>query len=849
MTDQERDNDRPLKGGGPTPPADEARTMDLGPVPAAAELEVRYDLLGEIGRGGMGIVYKARDRETGDVVALKVLQPDISGRPELIERFKSELLLARKITHKNVCRTHELLRFGSTVAIAMEYVEGESLRAVLNRSQGVSLRYGLGLLRQALAGLAEAHAQGVVHRDLKPENILIARDGTVKVMDFGIARSLESGAAATGAIVGTPAYMSPEQAEGKPADARSDIYSLGLIMYEVFTGAQAFRAETPVALAMKQVRETPPPPRERDPHLPIFLERAIQKCLEKTPARRFQSVKDLEAALSEKGEPKVPAAGEEVELPVNLTRWQRSDWLLVGAGMVGLALFFPFFNRTSLAPRTKVTFDRGALRRIAQEYAQRLGAPATGNPSVQLWWFGDAHDYVARHSGAQAALELTNNPVPYWVWLISWPDDTEVRVDHRGSLIYFSRGFPATLAIERGPPDAERQVAERDLREFFGRDPSLLTLEMTSNVLWFSRQPATSFLWLDRHDYRGLKHRYRAVVIGSQTVMLGEGYYYPEPEVVPLQEEGWQTLPGVALGLALLILGISQRRQVVLGARWHIAFVGLGFIMGLYSGLLLSAPVGGVGKVLITVLGGVAFGFVGFFFIITLERAVGRIWPNKLSSLVRFFDRRAISEPCGLAVLRGAFIGLALLGLDALLVWLGTSHLGMRLDSAVLTMEPARSAPIGTGWSVTFVTIKEIYQAAYVAFVLSFLASFFARLIRRRWLALCVAAALATATISWLALNMGAVQPYPGKFAILVLECLLLTWALSRFDVLTVVWSAFTFAFCWADYYLLVMFEPTGALEQWVAFAVFGAVVAAAAAVAFKSPLRQAYGRMAAAFE
>ena len=285
---------------------------------ALRPLRERYELLGELGRGGMGIVYRARDRETGDVVALKVLQPDIAQRPEVIERFKAELLLARKITHKNVCRTYELLRFGETAAIAMEYVEGESLRTILRRPAGVSLRSGLEWVRQICSALAEAHARGVVHRDLKPENILIDRKGQAKVMDFGIARSLESDATRTGTLIGTPAYMSPEQVEGKPPDARSDIYSLGLILYEMFTGECPFRADTPVAAALKRLHEAPPPARTIEPDLPERIDRALQRCLDKDPKKRFQSVAELEAALQRRA-PEELAAGEEA--PGTALRW------------------------------------------------------------------------------------------------------------------------------------------------------------------------------------------------------------------------------------------------------------------------------------------------------------------------------------------------------------------------------------------------------------------------------------------------------------------------------------------------------------------------------------------------
>jgi serine/threonine protein kinase len=264
---------------------------------AMAVLSQRYDVLAEAGHGSMGSVYKARDRETGEIVALKLLKPEIASDQAMMDRFKNELLFARKITHKNVCRVHEFNRLGGIAYTSMEFVEGESLRSVLNRFGGLPVRKALDLAQQICSGLQEAHAQGIVHRDLKPENVMIDAHGNIKIMDFGIARSMEAGTRLTGSMVGTPAYMAPEQVAGKPVDYRTDVYSLGLILYEVFTGTPAFQAENAVAVALKQMREAPVAPHDIEPTIPVPVERAILKCIEKEPSKRFQTVADLRSAL------------------------------------------------------------------------------------------------------------------------------------------------------------------------------------------------------------------------------------------------------------------------------------------------------------------------------------------------------------------------------------------------------------------------------------------------------------------------------------------------------------------------------------------------------------------------
>jgi hypothetical protein len=304
-------SDLPDSPAAPIPETATAGSGDLNlGTNTLAALGQRYEILGSAGNGSMGNVYKARDRETGETVALKLLKPEIASDQAMMDRFKNELLFARKITHKNVCRVYEFNRLAGIAYTSMEFVEGESLRSVLNRFGALTRKKATDLALQICSGLKEAHAQGIVHRDLKPENVMIDTNGNLKIMDFGIARSMEAVSRHTGTMVGTPAYMAPEQVSGSPVDYRTDIYSLGLMLYEMFTGRPAFTAENAIAVALKQMREAPPPPHDIDPNIPVHIERAILKCLEKNPDNRFQSVAELESAVQQFNGPALAATSE-----------------------------------------------------------------------------------------------------------------------------------------------------------------------------------------------------------------------------------------------------------------------------------------------------------------------------------------------------------------------------------------------------------------------------------------------------------------------------------------------------------------------------------------------------------
>jgi serine/threonine-protein kinase len=259
----------------------------------------RYVLERELGHGGMGFVFLALDEKLGERVALKVISSSMAQDPAAAaERFRREVAAARKVTHPNVIRIHDLVEAGDQLLLSMEYVEGMTLAAYLGRVGALRIDEARLLIGQICDGLGAAHAAGVVHRDLKPGNVLIDAQKQVKVIDFGLAKAtFMAGMTATGLILGTPEYMSPEQVRGMNCDARSDLYSLGALAYHMIVGRPPFAGETPIAIGFAHVTEQPRPPRELRPDLPPELDAALLKALEKDPGKRFVDAAELKKAL------------------------------------------------------------------------------------------------------------------------------------------------------------------------------------------------------------------------------------------------------------------------------------------------------------------------------------------------------------------------------------------------------------------------------------------------------------------------------------------------------------------------------------------------------------------------
>jgi eukaryotic-like serine/threonine-protein kinase len=406
------DETRPSTGGWSAPASPVSAPLPRsGSVAPSGTLEVgrvignRYEILQLLGEGGMGAVYKARDGEVDRFVALKIIRPELASRPDILARFKQELILARQVTHKNVIRIFDLGEADGMKFITMDFVEGHDLKTILREKGKFTHDEAVKIITQLCRALDAAHTEGVIHRDLKPQNIMVDAKGRVTVMDFGIARSLEmTGMTQTGSLVGTPEYMSPEQAKGEDVDARSDLFTVGIIFYELLTGKTPFHADTTYATLLKRTHERARAPMELDPGISPQINSVVMKCLETDREQRYASALDIvhdigqgtltvsRTALSAIA---VPSAPPSVAPGVSVLQRYRL-WLAAGAAVIILAVVGIVF-RGKIFPGT-------AKHHAGGPTVSLLILPlrnASGDPSID--WMGQSLAEMLRTDVGQSA--------------------------------------------------------------------------------------------------------------------------------------------------------------------------------------------------------------------------------------------------------------------------------------------------------------------------------------------------------------------------------------------------------------------------------------------------------------
>lgn len=393
----------------------------------------RYEIIRRVGVGGMADVYLAEDTQLGREVALKILHPQYAGDDQFVERFRREALSAAKLQHPNIVQIYDSGRDADFNFIVMEYVEGQSLKDYLTQEGPLEIGEACRIAREVLTALAYAHRTGLVHRDIKPGNILLSQDGKVQVTDFGIARA-EAGSSMTqtGTILGTAYYLSPEQAQGLPLDGRSDIYSLGVVLYEMLTGRRPFEGDSPVSIAYKHVREMPRPPTTHRDDIPRPLEAIVLTALTKKPEDRYSSAalmrRDLEAfgqgrevTATIKGVPAVAEDSTQVIRSVGLLDRQaarRPGWLVALALALlvgGLAL-----GAWSLVTLFSTVLGRVDVPKVVSkqpEVANKMILSAGLSPAFQKQEFSDtvAAGLITRQEPSPGRSIAKGGQVKYWV--------------------------------------------------------------------------------------------------------------------------------------------------------------------------------------------------------------------------------------------------------------------------------------------------------------------------------------------------------------------------------------------------------------------------------------------------
>ena len=345
----------------------------------------RYETRRLLGQGGMGAVYLARDLELNRDVALKEIRPELADQPEILKRFKREIQLSSEVTHPNVLRVFDLGEADGKQFLTMQYVEGEDLAGFLHRQGRLSLDETLSIFKQLCGALAAAHSKSVIHRDMKPENVMMTPEGAAFVTDFGLARSVQlSALTQTGSIMGTPHYMSPEQVKGEAVDAGTDVYALGVMLYEMLTGELPFSGGSSFEVMMRRVQRDPKPASEINPAIPDYLRRVLDRCLARDPAIRYSDAGEILADLE--------AERVETSLALEVRRHRTKIGMAVGAVMVILILALGIWmlrsRATPVEEEATSVSESGPATRLASVPAVGVLPLQNLTGNDELDWFG-----------------------------------------------------------------------------------------------------------------------------------------------------------------------------------------------------------------------------------------------------------------------------------------------------------------------------------------------------------------------------------------------------------------------------------------------------------------------------
>jgi serine/threonine-protein kinase len=672
-------------------------SISHGRFPPGALLDARYRIIGILGRGGMGEVYRADDLRLGQQVALKLLPEGLRSDPVRLAQFHNEVRTARQVSHPNVCRVYDIGEAEGLLYLSMEYVDGEDLATSLRRIGRFPEDKAVDIARQLCAGVAAAHQRGVIHRDLKPANVMLDGAGTVRVMDFGLA--------AAGRVeeirAGTPAYMAPEQLVGREVTFRSDIFALGLVMYELFTGRRAFTAPTVGELVSQHEARSMTPPSAIVAAMDPRIERAILRCLESDPERRPASALAVSAALPG-GDPLAAAlaAGETPSPEMVAAAGQgaglspRIAWPVYLAVLAGMAASFALALLTSPLDRMRPAYTAEVLAQKARDAIRQLGyTQRAGDEAYGFEWNAELMKHV----------RSTDRPAPRWTEVLSqqpsplefWyrqspnpltatmfhddlltpgivrPDDpspimsgmTHLELDHEGRLTYFETIPPQRQESPTPPAPADWS----GLFALAGLDRSTL---QPAEPLWnWLAGSDTRAAWTGTWPGSGRPLRVEAAALGGRPVAFMLAGPWRKPSRMSEALSSGENITVIVLfALAFGILGgagLLARRNLREGRGDRRGAARLAVWM---SGVLLAlwlcqvhlvASLGLLAMFLIAVCTSVFYGTLIWTIYVALEPFVRRHWPQVLVSWTNVLTARVSDPVVGRDVLFGTALGVA----------------------------------------------------------------------------------------------------------------------------------------------------------------------------------------------